>query len=632
MNSLAEVAETVGRLKGQVDELNRVAAPLNLPPLSQTEWYQLITQKLLPQLTDDSYLVAAVVGGTNIGKSVIFNHLCNDRASATSPLASGTKHPTCIVPPRLADSEQLQQIFSEFRLLCTSTAEDALQASEDDILFWKESAESPENLLLLDTPDIDSDAEVNWSRADKVRRAADVLIGVLTQQKYNDAAVKKFFRIAAEEGKAVVVVFNQVLLPEDEPYWPIWLETFCRETGVRPEYVYVAPHDRRAAESNQLPFFARPWPLPHAESTDADQPTQLDGQAALLADEYAAPRNLMQDLSRLRFEEIKLRTLHGALSALKEPQQGIPAYLSEIRRRAGVHGDAWARLTERLSEISVVWPTVPNRIVIEEMRDWWRRHRTGWEASVHGFYDTVGHGLMWPIRRLRETGRTPPTPWHQLYLDREWQTIQQQLIAVFDRLESLGNHGNPVLAPRLNALIGGRSREELLQHLQEEHRQCRVADDLHGLVEQQMLAFQRDRQDWFKLLKRADSVAAALRPAVTVALFATGFGPVGHTVMPLVTDTVLQGAVTVAGDVAAGTATAAVGDQALSAGASRGVHTLEAWFLMLHQLFVAGRQEWLLQQLQIHLWGTLLEDLQQAAHLPRSPHFQAVTETLATIP
>ena len=91
-----------------------------------------------------------------------------------------------------------------------------------------------------------------------MRRCADVLIAVLTQQKYNDAAVKEFFRKAGDEDKAVLVVFNQCVLPEDEPFWPMWLETFCRATAITPEAVYLAPSDRRAAEGLRLPFFERP--------------------------------------------------------------------------------------------------------------------------------------------------------------------------------------------------------------------------------------------------------------------------------------------------------------------------------------------------------------------------------------
>ena len=75
-----------------------------------------------------------------------------------------------------------------------------------------------------------------------------MLVAVLTQQKYNDAAVKQFFRAAVEADKPIVVVFNQCELEADRDYWPRWLATFREETGAAPELVYVVPYDRRAAE------------------------------------------------------------------------------------------------------------------------------------------------------------------------------------------------------------------------------------------------------------------------------------------------------------------------------------------------------------------------------------------------
>ena len=142
-----------------------------------------------------------------------------------------------------------------------TTPEEALRDCPEHLLFWKTHAALPPNLLILDSPDIDSDKEVNWLRADHLRHCADILVAVLTQQKYNDAAVKEFFRKAATEDKSVLLILNQCLLPEDEPYWPLWVGTFCEETGIRPQIVYVAPNDRRAAENLQLPFFEREWPV-----------------------------------------------------------------------------------------------------------------------------------------------------------------------------------------------------------------------------------------------------------------------------------------------------------------------------------------------------------------------------------
>ena len=98
---------------------------------------------------------------------------------------------------------------------------------------------------------------------------------MLTQQKYNDAAVKEFFRKAADEDKAVLVVFNQCLLPDDEAYWAVWLETFCTETGVNPESIYLIPTDRAAAEELHLPFYERSWPLYLKVMSNWIQPANL---------------------------------------------------------------------------------------------------------------------------------------------------------------------------------------------------------------------------------------------------------------------------------------------------------------------------------------------------------------------
>jgi ribosome biogenesis GTPase A len=177
----AQCAQNIHELHSLLGKLEQQATALQIEPLEGCEWYQLLEQKLLPQMGEDAFLVAAVVGGTNIGKSVLFNHLAGSRASATSPLASGTKHVTCLTPNGFEESHDLSTIFPGFELKEWSDSEQALDESDTDWLFWRHSDSLPANLLVLDTPDIDSDARVNWERADKIRRTADVLIAVLTQ-------------------------------------------------------------------------------------------------------------------------------------------------------------------------------------------------------------------------------------------------------------------------------------------------------------------------------------------------------------------------------------------------------------------------------------------------------------------
>ena len=277
--NFAECAASIQSLRDALSELETLSQTLQLDPLADHEWFRLLEEKLLPQVGADAFLVAAVVGGTNIGKSVIFNHIAGTRASATSPLASGTKHPVVLVPPDFEATHDLADVFAGFRLVAWTDAEKSLDEAGEHQLFWKRGESLPPNLLILDTPDIDSDARVNWERADMVRRAADVLIAVLTQQKYNDAAVKEFFRRAAAEDKVVLAVFNQVHLPDDETYWPLWMQTFCDETGIQPHVLYLAPHDRRAAEENRLELVERAWQSPDSDQSHAS-PAQSTSQNA----------------------------------------------------------------------------------------------------------------------------------------------------------------------------------------------------------------------------------------------------------------------------------------------------------------------------------------------------------------
>ena len=96
---------------GALAALEPAAAAVGLDPPAGQEWFELLRRKLLPQLDLPPLLVVAIVGGTNIGKSVIFNHLAGEVASAVSPLAAGTKHPVCLVPPGLDDPALLARLF-----------------------------------------------------------------------------------------------------------------------------------------------------------------------------------------------------------------------------------------------------------------------------------------------------------------------------------------------------------------------------------------------------------------------------------------------------------------------------------------------------------------------------------------
>ncbi len=606
-STYAACAEHVQHLHAAVRQLEVQSRLLQLAPLAGREWFELLERKLLPQLTDDAFLVVAVVGGTNIGKSVIFNHLAGCRASATSPFASGTKHPVCLVPPDFDQRHDLDSIFRGFELHQWSDANTALEDHPEHRLFWRTSEATPSNLLILDTPDIDGDVRVNWERADNIRRCADVLVAVLTQQKYNDAAVKQFFRKAAEEDKAVLVVFNQVLLPDDEEYWPIWLRTFCQETGVCPEFVYLAPADRRAAEENRLPFYV--------------------GQVGQVENLLQEKRKLKDDISSLRFQEIKLRTLRGSLHSVLHPETGVPAYLSEIERRgAEFQKVSDLVLTQKISKDDD-WPPVPNLVIVQEVRLWWQQQREGLTKTVHDGFNAISRGLLGVYSLVRDRVAGKPTPPLDLFREREWQMIYNKVESVYERLCEFAELRNPLLQPRIEEMLSGISRSRLLELLKAEHNRIDFAQVIRDLVTAEMEAFRKDSPQVFQYMKWIDHGAAAVRPVTTFCLFITGAGPAGEMVNQVAANAMFYAAAELAG----GTVAATVGESAISGAASTGAGLFEAHFRRLHIRFTAERTHWLHRMLAEHLYRAIPDELQAATVVPQSAAFQKVRDTIVVL-
>lgn len=618
-STLHEFSNSIQQLRDNLIALERNTTQLDLSGLSGREWFEILQRKLIPQLSDHVYLVVAVVGGTNIGKSVIFNHLVNQQNSAISPLASQTRHPVCLVPKDFEQNHSLDKIFQGFEMTPWSSPEDPLKLDEQHLLFWKSSETLASNLLVLDTPDIDSDAEVNWERAERIRQCADVLVTVLTQQKYNDAAVKQFFREAAREDKVVITIFNQCELPDDEAYWPLWLNTFCHETGVRPEFVFIAPNDRQAATSLQLPFYARSF-----EPTDSENPPLIDTSTT----PSDAPSDLMKVLSQLHFGDIKVQTLKGALNYLVEQNTGVPAYLREIKIRSNEFRSASELLSEHeLAEIEN-WPAVPNSVIIDAVRKWWQTQREGWSAQVHGFYNTIGTGVLWPIRYIQSLRTEEKRPPMELYRDQEWSVVLQTIERIYDRLTLVSELGNELLTNRLKVLLNGTSREQLLKTLHQEHAEFDFTAQLQELINSEMAFFKNESPQYYTFLKQLDRVGAVARPALSVGLFFVGFGAVGDAGTQLVTNTMIQSVVNVAGDVAGGAAATTVGETAVSSTAATGMGYLEAKFRRFHAVFAQQRTEWLATAVREHLLKTLPEELKSAVDLPDSEAYLVVQQSL----
>jgi hypothetical protein len=272
------------------------------------------------------------------------------------------------------------------------------------------------------------------------------------------------------------------------------------------------------------------------------------------------------------------------------------------------------------------WPEVPNTLLVAEIRNWWAGQREGWTAHVHGFYNAVGRGLLWPVRAAQEYVRGETVTPIERYREQEWRAIIGAVEKVYQKLTWMSEIGNPLLRPRLDNILSGTSRSQLLATIEQAHGDVDLEGELHDLVADQLGSFRQDSPQYYEFFRKLDGVAAAARPATSVVLFIAG-GPLGHAF----TEAAGQSLVHVAGEVAGGTVAAAVGETAISGTTASSVGYLEARFRKLHVAFTAQRAAWLATLLKDHLLGALPEQLRAAAAIGDGPEIRALRAALRDV-
>ncbi|MDR1289569.1 MAG: 50S ribosome-binding GTPase [Planctomycetaceae bacterium] len=448
-----ELSELAVEFDCVVGQLLRIVGGCGVLLSGGDDWYELLSCKLLPQVGDRAYLIISVMGGTNTGKSVIFNHLVGNYCSGVDYRASGTKHPVCVVSGAISDSlEVLRRNFCNFNLVAWSRSEQPLEQNNEHQLFWRVDDRLSDRLLILDTPDIDSDNELNWTRARGVRHAADVIVAVLTSQKYNDAAVRRFFRESAESAKPVIVIFNMIDPEHDAEHIPIWLNQFCEETHSVPIAVLAAPFDIDKAAGLQLPFYQ----------------VSQDGKKI---DEVADLRRIFTEL---HFDRIKSQTLIGAIRVIVDDADGLPSFLRRIEIASGQFGEALEAIECIDDKTEMKLPTMPSSILAEGMRTWWNdEKRPAWVRKINDIYRAIGSKLVYPFSKFRKFivqklfARDINIGYQlddslQHFKNKEEGAVVSFIETVFGQIERLAETDNLVLRREMLDLISGEMRVEIL--------------------------------------------------------------------------------------------------------------------------------------------------------------------------
>jgi len=236
------------------------------------EWRKLLTFKLLPQLAGKDVLVAAVAGGTNTGKSTVFNLLVGAVMSPVRATAAATCRPLLAGSPLRFDQGLTGNLVPGLQAKLQKHETDPVDRNAPaDVLFMKPCDTLPDFLVLLDVPDVDSIDLINWDVAANIQAVCDVLIAVMTGEKYQDDKVIEYFKQAAGSGRIILPLMNKADASDEFSVARAQLEDFCAATGIEATAFFAVPHDfnlMNACDQKILPLSGTPPLREYLEQLD----------------------------------------------------------------------------------------------------------------------------------------------------------------------------------------------------------------------------------------------------------------------------------------------------------------------------------------------------------------------------
>ncbi len=155
-----------------------------------------------------------VVGPTQAGKSSLVNRLVGQSVAGVSALAGHTVHAQAFVPAPLMSTRLHDDIAAELLpLMATTRAE----LSQDELGSWSlQTVDTAANAIapdkvVWDTPDFDSIAAGRYREAVLAPASlADVIVVVLSKDKYGDLSVWQRMQAIAALGTPMVIVLNKL--------------------------------------------------------------------------------------------------------------------------------------------------------------------------------------------------------------------------------------------------------------------------------------------------------------------------------------------------------------------------------------------------------------------------------------
>ncbi len=286
-------------------------------------------------------ILVTLIGGTGTGKSTLTNRLLG--AAGSEVTASNFRRTFTAGPVAITNrADRIPQNW--LGLTCVPAPSLPARGQDAALVVVEHGAPLLERILLLDTPDVDGDQPAHHALADRSFRWSQVLVFLVTPEKYQMTELMPYYRLSQRYGLPTLFVMNKA---EDRGVAEDF-EKQLKSLGFESPRVFIQPRDDSTFVAPERQSIAD---LRHTLETIQRAPTHAwDKGLTARANDVAARVNdqVIEPLRELR------KQADAAIGALREMRAA----------ESGIDVDPMTRqLRKRMQQRSILYLVGPERML-----------------------------------------------------------------------------------------------------------------------------------------------------------------------------------------------------------------------------------------------------------------------------